>query len=626
MSAVTEIAVGGGGRSLRVRGPLSHSQLEQAAHGERPLARLVTFGALAVYGVLRWATLISPAPGARLLALLVLALLVAAVGPALDRRSRPLAIVAVVFAVLAMFSIAGIPAGWLLHARIGVISEGIRQGLAALPGILLPYIGIDGWIRVVIVLGAGVLLLDAALMIAFAPSTLGDIRRMAAALPLVALAIVPATLQRPQLPYLQGLILFVLLAAFMWSERTAPRHLAGAIALAGVAGLVGVILAPGLDQRHPWLNYNHLTSSLAAKNVDTFSWSQTYGPLNWPQHGRPVLDVRAARPDYWKSENLEVFNGLAWLQGVGPISSQVPGPAPWAVRRWTQTLAVTIRQMKTTEVIAAGTASEPQHVGEGVGVGVSAGTWTTAGSSLQPGDSYTVSTYSPRPTGSQLGAVSATDYTAGYPASDFVDELTIGLPSNSLTVGRGPEVLFAPFHSGQAPHDVTAVSGASGLALIEGSAYARAYALATRLAADASTPYAFARSVKTFLSARNGFSYDQNPPLRPYPLESFLFGDKRGYCQQFAGAMALLLRMGGVPARVATGFTTGRYDSASHQYVVNDTDAHAWVEAWFPGYGWVRFDPTPPAAPAISGGASLLSTFRSTKGAGSTSSSAPRLA
>jgi transglutaminase-like putative cysteine protease len=444
---------------------------------------------------------------------------------------------------------------------------------------------------------------------------------MAAALPLIALAIVPATLQRPQLPYLQGLILFVLLAAFMWSERTAPRNLAGAIALAGVAGLVGVILAPGLDQRHPWLNYNHLTSSLAAKNVDTFDWSQTYGPLNWPQHGRPVLDVRAARPDYWKSENLEVFNGLAWLQGVGPVSSQVPGPAPWAVSRWTQTLAVTIRQMKTTEVIAAGTASEPQHVGEGVGLGVSAGTWTTAGSSLQPGDSYTVSTYSPRPTGSQLGAVSATDYTTGYPASDFVDELTIGLPSNGLTVGRGPEVLFAPFHSGQAPQDVTAVSGGSGLALIEGSAYARAYALATRLAADASTPYAFVRSVKTFLSTRNGFSYDQNPPLRPYPLESFLFGDKRGYCQQFAGAMALLLRMGGVPARVATGFTTGRYDSASHRYVVNDTDAHAWVEAWFPGYGWVRFDPTPPAAPAISGGASLLSTFGSTKGAGSTSSS-----
>jgi hypothetical protein len=71
--------------------------------------------------------------------------------------------------------------------------------------------------------------------------------------------------------------------------------------------------------------------------------------------------------------------------------------------------------------------------------------------------------------------------------------------------------------------------------------------------------------------------------------------------------MALLLRMGGVPARVATGFATGSYDSSKHQYVVSDLDAHAWVEVWFPTYGWVRFDPTPAAAPARGGRTSLLS-------------------
>ncbi len=70
--------------------------------------------------------------------------------------------------------------------------------------------------------------------------------------------------------------------------------------------------------------------------------------------------------------------------------------------------------------------------------------------------------------------------------------------------------------------------------------------------------------------------------------------------------MALLLRMGGVPARVATGFTTGDYDASKHQYVVSDLDAHSWVEAWFPHYGWVRFDPTPAAAPARGGRTSLL--------------------
>jgi hypothetical protein len=65
--------------------------------------------------------------------------------------------------------------------------------------------------------------------------------------------------------------------------------------------------------------------------------------------------------------------------------------------------------------------------------------------------------------------------------------------------------------------------------------------------------------------------------------------------------MALLLRMGGVPARVAAGFTTGVYDGRTHTYTVSDLDAHTWVEAWFAGYGWVTFDPTPPSDPALSG-------------------------
>ncbi|MBV9415715.1 MAG: transglutaminase domain-containing protein, partial [Solirubrobacterales bacterium] len=72
-----------------------------------------------------------------------------------------------------------------------------------------------------------------------------------------------------------------------------------------------------------------------------------------------------------------------------------------------------------------------------------------------------------------------------------------------------------------------------------------------------------------------------------------------------AGSMALMLRMGGVPARVATGFTTGVYDDATRQWVVSDVDAHSWVEVWFPHYGWVSFDPTPAAAPARGGRAAI---------------------
>jgi hypothetical protein len=137
--------------------------------------------------------------------------------------------------------------------------------------------------------------------------------------------------------------------------------------------------------------------------------------------------------------------------------------------------------------------------------------------------------------------------------------------------------------------------------LIDRSPYARAFALARKLAAAAPTPYAYVQSVMRYLA--HGFSYSERPPPARFPLMRFLFTSKLGYCQQFAGAMALLLRMGGIPARVAVGFTPGTFDKATREWQVSDFDAHAWVEAWFPTYGWVRFDPTPASAPARSGGA-----------------------
>jgi len=95
-----------------------------------------------------------------------------------------------------------------------------------------------------------------------------------------------------------------------------------------------------------------------------------------------------------------------------------------------------------------------------------------------------------------------------------------------------------------------------------------------------------------------GFTYDEHPPLRALPLDAFLFRDRIGYCQQFSGAMALLLRMDGIPARVAAGFAPGTPDANTKEYRVRDLDAHSWVEVWFDGIGWVPFDPTPSLSPA----------------------------
>jgi protein-glutamine gamma-glutamyltransferase len=99
---------------------------------------------------------------------------------------------------------------------------------------------------------------------------------------------------------------------------------------------------------------------------------------------------------------------------------------------------------------------------------------------------------------------------------------------------------------------------------------------------------------------RSEYDYEERPPTRAYPLAAFLFQDRIGYCQQFSGAMALMLRTLGIPARVAAGFTPGSYNRDTKEYRVRDYDAHSWVEVWFTGLGWVPFDPTPSIAPADS--------------------------
>src|SRR6185295_9106063 len=122
--------------------------------------------------------------------------------------------------------------------------------------------------------------------------------------------------------------------------------------------------------------------------------------------------------------------------------------------------------------------------------------------------------------------------------------------------------------------------------------------LATSIRQTSQSPFDYTQ--KVLQRVQQGAEYNEAPPPARYPLASFLFDTKQGYCQQFSGTMALMLRMGGVPARVASGFSPGSYNRDRKEYVVRDTDAHSWVEAYFPKIGWVTFDPTPSASPATS--------------------------
>ena len=124
-------------------------------------------------------------------------------------------------------------------------------------------------------------------------------------------------------------------------------------------------------------------------------------------------------------------------------------------------------------------------------------------------------------------------------------------------------------------------------------AYEPLYDMARTVAGGARSPYAAAVALESWFRTGGGFAYNQHPPqTRGKPvLVDFVTHTHAGYCQHFAGAMALMLRYLGIPARTAAGFSSGTYDKG--RWTVTDHDAHEWVEVWFQGWGWVPFDPTP---------------------------------
>ncbi|MDE3180789.1 MAG: DUF3488 domain-containing protein [Acidobacteriota bacterium] len=118
--------------------------------------------------------------------------------------------------------------------------------------------------------------------------------------------------------------------------------------------------------------------------------------------------------------------------------------------------------------------------------------------------------------------------------------------------------------------------------------------LARRIAGSQTNDYDRAIAIEDYLRLNFGYTLDP-PSIQPHdPVGSFLFVAKKGYCSYFATAMALMLRSLSVPARVVNGFRTGEYNPVGHDFVVRARDAHSWVEVYFPGHGWIPFDPTPP--------------------------------
>ncbi len=118
--------------------------------------------------------------------------------------------------------------------------------------------------------------------------------------------------------------------------------------------------------------------------------------------------------------------------------------------------------------------------------------------------------------------------------------------------------------------------------------------LAEKVTASAGNNYDRAMEIQIYL--RDNFGYTLEPQkINPSdPIGSFLFTTRKGYCEYFASAMVIMLRTIGIPARLVNGFQTGTYNRYGKDFVVRARDAHSWVEVYFPRYGWIPFDPTPP--------------------------------
>jgi transglutaminase-like putative cysteine protease len=117
--------------------------------------------------------------------------------------------------------------------------------------------------------------------------------------------------------------------------------------------------------------------------------------------------------------------------------------------------------------------------------------------------------------------------------------------------------------------------------------------LAEEITTKAPSNYDKAVALEQYLSTHFGYTLELPHSPSKDPVANFLFERKKGHCEYFASSMAVMLRSLHIPSRIITGFRGGEFNDLTGQYIVRASDAHSWVEAYFPGSGWISFDPTP---------------------------------
>ncbi len=387
------------------------------------------------------------------------------------------------------------------------------------------------------------------------------------------------TLVPPLRPVMTGVATLVIaLVAFrLAGPRRTTRTNSGRAALAGgivvalaLAGSIGADRAPA-----SWWSWRDWTFG-TGRGPTSLSLKQSYGPLTYPDDPVLVARVVGDEPIPLRAVVLESFDGTAFAPAPTEVFPQIRingrlelNPDPEGDPR-EATQKITIGNARTPWLLAGG---RPTQV---TGIGRRDVTEFADGSvrlqpSLAADTTYSVDTLVPDPGPAALLAA------APYGAVD----------PNLVTVvpGAGADPIRVP---------VWASTGATVLDPQAFGQYRKVYLLSRRIIGRTTRPYVAVNRIEEYLRK---IEYDESVPrsIGTPDLVDFLLTAKRGYCQHFAGAMALMLRMNGIPARVVVGFTSdaGRFDREKSSYEIIDRDAHSWVEVQFPGYGWLPFDPTP---------------------------------
>jgi Transglutaminase-like superfamily/TgpA N-terminal domain len=482
----------------------------------------------------------------------------------------------------------GLPISTLLPGGWDRLGAGIDRGLAGLGGdVDYPYAGEEPWSRLILLAGL-VCPLALAAALAFWPRRTPRLGTRTGALALlIAVYAAAAAIDPGPEPLLAGLALLVMMVAWLWLPDLGRRAAVITTTLVAALGALALSIAAALDGR-PWLDYRQWELA-APSDPRSFIWDHSYGPLT-PRDGTPLISVRSAELHYWRASVLDDFDGYAWRRSrtdVGQPALELPAAVDRAsVARgpqrpnpdWLVRAELTLRELRSDLAIAPGTLISA----DGIELDPTPnGTTLVEDAPLGEGDNYTVVAYAPNPSGNQMRR--APDAGGGALAR----HTAIGLPASGS--GGTERSVVVPSRGGQSP------SGERAVQRLARSSYGGVFELARRLTARARTTYDAVKAIEAHLRS----SYDYIEGVRPkgLPLRSFLFEERAGYCEQFSGAMALMLRMLGIPSRVAAGFAPGTPDGPD-RYLVRDLDAHSWVEVYFSGIGWVPFDPTPGIAPA----------------------------